>query len=67
MSYMREVIDAVEKARLRPKIKIVIGGAPVTRSYAEEIGADGYAPDAASGLETVRKLLGARSQQEERG
>jgi 5-methyltetrahydrofolate--homocysteine methyltransferase len=67
MSYMREVIDAVEKARLRPKIKIVIGGAPVTRSYAEEIGADGYAPDAASGLEMVRKLLGARSQQEERG
>jgi 5-methyltetrahydrofolate--homocysteine methyltransferase len=67
MSYMREVVDAVEKARLRPKIKIVIGGAPVTRSYADEIGADGYAPDAASGLETVRKLLGARSQQEERG
>jgi 5-methyltetrahydrofolate--homocysteine methyltransferase len=60
MSYMREVIDAVENVRLRKRVKIVIGGAPVTRSYAAEIGADGYAPDAASGLEMIRRLLGAR-------
>jgi len=61
MSYMGEVVDAVEHARLRKRIKIVIGGAPVTRSYADEIGADGYAPDAASALEMVKRLLGGRS------
>jgi len=65
MSYMRDVVDAVEHARLRKRLKIVIGGAPVTRSYADEIGADGYAPDAASALEMVKRLLGGRSQQGE--
>jgi len=58
MSYMREVVEAVEHAGLRKRIRIVIGGAPVTRSYAGEIGADGYAPDAASALEMVKRLLG---------
>jgi 5-methyltetrahydrofolate--homocysteine methyltransferase len=57
MSYMRDVVEAVEHARLRNRVRIVIGGAPVTRSYAEEIGADGYAPDAASALEMVKRLL----------
>ena len=58
MSYMREVLEAVEHAGLRKRVRIVIGGAPVTRSYADEIGADGYAPDAASALEMVKKILG---------
>jgi 5-methyltetrahydrofolate--homocysteine methyltransferase len=57
MSYMRDVVEAVEHARLRSRVRIVIGGAPVTRSYANEIGADGYAPDAASALEMVMRLL----------
>jgi 5-methyltetrahydrofolate--homocysteine methyltransferase len=60
MSYMRDVVEAVEHSRLRKRVRIVIGGAPVTRSYADEIGADGYAPDAASALEMVKRLL-ARS------
>ncbi len=57
MSYMRDVLEAVEHAGLRKRVRVVIGGAPVTPSYAEEIGADGYAPDAAAALETVKRLL----------
>ncbi len=57
MTYMREVIEALESARLRKKVKIIIGGAPVTKSYAEEIKADGYAPDAASAVSLVGSLL----------
>jgi 5-methyltetrahydrofolate--homocysteine methyltransferase len=57
MSYMREVIESLERAGLRRKVRVAIGGAPVTRSYAEEIGADGYAPDAASGLGLIKKLM----------
>ncbi len=57
MSYMRDVVEAVEHAGFRRRVRIVIGGAPVTRSYADEIGADGYAPDAASGLELIKRLM----------
>jgi len=57
MAYMRDVIEAVEHAKLRARVKVVIGGAPVTRSYAHEIGADGYAPDAASAVSLVKRLL----------
>ena len=38
--------------------KVMIGGAPVTQSYADEIGADGYAPDAASAVDKAKELLG---------
>ncbi len=57
MSYMRDVIEAMDHAKLRTRVRIVIGGAPVTRSYAGEIGADGYAPDAASAVGLIRGLL----------
>lgn len=57
MSYMREVVEAVEHAGLRRRVRIAIGGSPVTRSYAAEIGADGYAPDAASALELINRLM----------
>jgi 5-methyltetrahydrofolate--homocysteine methyltransferase len=57
MSYMREVVEAVENAGLRSRVRIMIGGAPVTKSYADEIGADGYARDAASALDLVKGLL----------
>jgi 5-methyltetrahydrofolate--homocysteine methyltransferase len=56
MSYMREVIESLERAGLRRRVRVVIGGAPVTRSYADEIGADGYAPDAASALGLIKRL-----------
>lgn len=58
MTYMKEVIQSVEDANLKGKVKVIIGGAPITQSYAEEIKADGYAPDAASAVDLVKSLLG---------
>ncbi len=54
---MKNVIQAFENAGLRKKVKIVVGGAPVTEKFAKEIGADGYAPDAASAVEVVKSLV----------
>jgi 5-methyltetrahydrofolate--homocysteine methyltransferase len=57
MTYMKEVIQAVNEANLKGKVKVIIGGAPITQSYADEIKADGYAPDAASAVDLVKGLL----------
>jgi 5-methyltetrahydrofolate--homocysteine methyltransferase len=57
MVYMREVIEALENANLKPKVKVMIGEAPVMHSYAEEIKADGYAPDAASAVDLAKGFL----------
>jgi 5-methyltetrahydrofolate--homocysteine methyltransferase len=57
MPQMRETIKAMKDAGVG--VKVVIGGAPVTQSYADEIGADGYAADAATAVDVVRELLGA--------
>ena len=59
MGSMRDTIQALEEAGLRDKVRVLIGGAPVTQSYAEEIKADGYAPDAASAVEKAKELLAA--------
>jgi len=57
MAYMREVIEAVEKAKLKQNVKIIIGGAPITQAFADEIKADGFAPEAVSAVELVKYLL----------
>lgn len=57
MTYMREVIETVEKAKLKQNVKIIIGGAPITQSFADEIKVDGYAPDGVSAVELVKNLL----------
>jgi 5-methyltetrahydrofolate--homocysteine methyltransferase len=57
MLSMKDVIGAVEKEGLKGKVKVIIGGAPVTQDYANEIRADGYAPDAASAVDVVKELL----------
>jgi 5-methyltetrahydrofolate--homocysteine methyltransferase len=57
MVYMPEVIKSLEAAGLRDKVKVMIGGAPVTQNYAEQIGADGYSPDAASAVEDAKALI----------
>lgn len=54
MMYQKEIIDAICSAGLRDKVKIMVGGAPVTKEFADEIGADAYTPDAASAAETAR-------------
>lgn len=60
MPFMKEVIKSLEEKGLRNKVKVIIGGAPVSQDYADEIGADGYAVDAASAVDKVRELLSLR-------
>jgi len=57
MPQMKEVVAALKDAGV--EVKTIIGGAPVTQSYADEIGADGYAPDAASAVDATKELIGA--------
>ncbi len=54
---MPKVIKALEDAGVRDQVKIMVGGAPVTEAYKQEIGADGYAPDAASAVRVAKELL----------
>ena len=58
MPSMQRTIDALKEAGLRDKVKVIIGGAPVTQRYADEIGADGYSRDAAAAAKLVKQLLG---------
>jgi len=58
MVNMKTTIEALEEAGLRDTVKIMVGGAPVTEVFAEEIGADAYASDAASAVEVARSLIG---------
>ena len=53
-------IEAIEKAGLRDKVAIMVGGAPVTQEYADAVGADGYAADAATAVRKAKALLAAR-------
>jgi len=58
MPYMAATIDALKAAGLRDKVKIMVGGAPVTDAFAREIGADGSAPDASQAAKLALALLG---------
>jgi len=60
MPAMRETVGVIEAGGQRNTIKIIVGGAPVTATYAEEIQCDGYAPDAGSCVTEVKKLLGVQ-------
>lgn len=57
MVNMTEVIKAIESAGLRDKLKIMIGGAPITQNYAEQITVDGYSPDAASAVDKAKTFI----------
>jgi 5-methyltetrahydrofolate--homocysteine methyltransferase len=57
MPMMKGTIDALQKAGVRKKVKVMVGGAPVTRDYAKQIGADGFAPDAASAVDEAKLLM----------
>jgi len=57
MPSMRNTIDAVKAAGLRDKVKILVGGAPLTQTYADEIGADGYSPDAATAVDIANEMI----------
>jgi len=56
MAAMEDAILSINNSRLNAKVKIMIGGAPITQKYADEIGADGYAPDAARAVDLARQL-----------
>ena len=58
MPSMEGTIKAIEAEGLREKVKVIIGGAPVTSAYAEKIGADGYAPDASQAVSLAKSLIG---------
>ncbi len=58
MPNMRSTIEALKAAGLREKAKVMIGGAPVTQAYADQIGADGYAPDASRAVALAKSLMG---------
>lgn len=57
MPSIRNTMDALVEAGVRDSVKVVIGGAPVTTAYAEQVGADAFAPDAANAVRTVKALL----------
>lgn len=56
--FMKTTIDALQAAGLRGQTKTIVGGAVLSQSYADEIGADGYAPDAITAVDKVKALLG---------
>ena len=58
MVQMKATIEALEEAGLRDSVKVMIGGAPVTSAFADEVGADAYAPDAATAVDVARGLVG---------
>lgn len=58
MPYLKTTIEALENKGIREKVKVLVGGAPVTGEYAKAIGADGYASDAANAIDEAKKLLG---------
>ena len=57
MPMLGETIKMLEKAQLRQKTKVIIGGAPITQAYADQIGADGYGADAVAAVELARALI----------
>lgn len=58
MTAQREVIEALKEAGLKDKVKVMVGGAPVTRGWAAEIGAEGYSEDAIGAVAVAKKLMG---------
>ena len=59
MPSMKTTIEALKKAGVRERVKVLVGGAPVTRQFAEQIGADGYSEDAPGAVALARQLIGA--------
>lgn len=57
MLHMKDTIELIKEEGLKDKVKVIIGGAPISQDFADEIGADGFAPDAASAVDLCKKLL----------
>jgi len=63
MRNQKSVVEALEKEGLRSTVKVIVGGAPVTRRWADEIGADGYAKDAMSAVALAQELMHQKKMQ----
>lgn len=61
MTYMKDVIDAMEDDGIRKRVKVMVGGAPVSQSFAEEIGADGYSDNANSAVALAKRLMAEKA------
>jgi 5-methyltetrahydrofolate--homocysteine methyltransferase len=61
MGQMKEVLNALDAAGKRTKVKVIVGGAPVTEDFARQIGADGYAPDASRAVALTKSLIASAS------
>lgn len=57
MTYTAEVIKALQEAKIRDEVKVIVGGAPITQEWADQIGADAFAQDAASAADRCKELL----------
>ena len=57
MIEIRNVIDALKEAAVRDKVRVMIGGAPITQEFANQVGADGYAPDGPSAVDRAKELM----------
>ena len=62
MTYMKEVIHALEAAGIRRQVKVMIGGAPVSQGFADEIGADGYSDNANTAVSVAKELMSLHRQ-----
>jgi 5-methyltetrahydrofolate--homocysteine methyltransferase len=60
MTSLAEVIDALKDSGLRDGVGVIVGGAPLTREYAESIGADGFADDCVSAVDEANRLMAAK-------
>src|SRR5437899_9970396 len=60
MPAMKRTIDALVRAGLRERVKVMVGGAPVSQAFADEIGADGYARDSTAAVVKAKGLVGSR-------
>jgi 5-methyltetrahydrofolate--homocysteine methyltransferase len=60
MPNMKATITALNEAGLRGKVKVLVGGAPLTEQFSKEIGADGYAPDASQAVSLAKSLIKAK-------
>lgn len=58
MMNVPRVIEALDTAGLRSRVKVIVGGSPITQEFADQVGADGYAPDAAQAVDCVKNMLG---------
>ena len=61
MPMMNSTIEALKQAEVRARVGVMIGGAPVNQAYADQVGADGYAPDSATAVEVADALMEKRA------